>query len=98
MIQEKFLKTILGPYVTNKTYDISSKISCVVFKVVLNSSKFEIKKAVESLFEVKVASVRTVLVKGKVRKRGRIEGRTKSWKKAYVRLHEGHEINFTGAE
>jgi large subunit ribosomal protein L23 len=96
--QERLLQVILSPHVTNKAYEASDRTSYVVFKVATNSTKLEIRKAVESLFEVKVDTVNTVKVKGKARRFGRIEGRTKDWKKAYVKLQQGHNINFISAE
>ncbi len=98
MSQEKILNTLLGPHVSDKAYTIADDGSHVTFKVEKNATKLAIKKAVEQLFDVKVESVNTVNVKGKKRRFGRIEGRTKDWKKAYVKLAEGHDINFVGAE
>lgn len=98
MNQERLLKVLLTPHVTNKAYEAAERASYVVFKVATDATKKEIKKAVEMLFEVQVEDVKTVNVKGKARRFGRIEGRTKDWKKAYIRLQEGHDINFIGAE
>ena len=98
MNQERLLQVLLSPHVTSKAYEAADQTSYVVFKVATDAKKPEIKKAVETLFEVKVDSVKTVNVKGKARRFGRIEGRTKDWKKAYVRLAEGHDINFIDAE
>lgn len=98
MNQEKILKVLLSPHVSDKAYNESEKNSQVVFKVAKTATKLEIKKAVELLFEVKVDSVNTINAKGKVRRFGRVEGRTKDWKKAYVKLADGHDINFVGAE
>ena len=63
------------------------------FKVATSSSKAEIKNAIEKLFEVKVAEVRSVNVKGKSKNFGKRKGVRKDWKKAYVRLAEGHTLN-----
>lgn len=98
MNQERLLTVLLSPYVTNKAYDMADKFSYAVFKVATNATKKEIKQAVEMLFEVKVEAVKTLNVKGKSRRSGRISGRTKNWKKAYVRLQEGHDISFVDAE
>ena len=98
MNQERLLKVLLSPHVTNKAYEVAERSSYVVFKVATNATKKEIQKAVEMLFEVKVEGVKTVNVKGKTRRFGRVEGRTKDWKKAYIRLADGHNINFVGAE
>jgi large subunit ribosomal protein L23 len=64
----------------------------LTFKVATKASKPEIKSAVEEIFNVKVASVRTVQYDGKVKRRGRIEGRRPAWKKAYVTLRKGEPM------
>lgn len=96
--QERLLKTVIRPHVSDKTYGLSDANSIIVFQVARDATKLEIKDSVEQLFEVKVESVNILNVKGKARKFGRTQGRTKAWKKAYVRLAEGHDINFVGAE
>lgn len=98
MNQERLLKVLLSPHVTNKSYEVAESSSYIVFKVSTDATKKEIRKAVEMLFEVQVEAVKTVNVKGKSRRFGRIKGRSKDWKKAYIRLQEGHDINFIGAE
>ena len=98
--QERLLKAVVRPHVSDKTYGLSdsNSNSTVVFQVARDATKFEIKDSVEQLFEVKVESVNVLNVKGKARKFGRTQGKTKTWKKAYVRLAEGHDVNFVGAE
>ncbi len=96
--QERLLKAIVRSHVSDKTYGLSDSNSTVVFQVARDSTKLEIKDAVEQLFEVKVESVNVLNVKGKARKFGRTQGRTKAWKKAYLKLAEGHNINFVGSE
>jgi large subunit ribosomal protein L23 len=98
MIQDKLFKILMSPHVSDKAYMVADKHSQIVFKVVKSANKFQIKKAVESLFDVEVACVRTLNVPGKKRRSGKIEGKTKEWKKAYVKLKEGHDINFVGSE
>jgi large subunit ribosomal protein L23 len=66
------------------------------FKVVSDASKPEIAQAVELMFDVKVDQVRTVNVKGKQKRFGAIMGQRNGWKKAYVRLEQGHDIDFAG--
>ena len=68
----------------------------MVFKVATDADKTEIKSAVEQLFEVEVTGVRTVNVKGKTKRHGMRMGKRKDWKKAYVTLKEGHDIDFVG--
>lgn len=64
------------------------------FEVDRRANKVEIKQAVESLFNVKVAAIHTVSMRGKVKRLGRFAGRTSDWKKAIVTLREGHSIEF----
>ena len=96
--QERLLKAVVRPHISDKTYGLSDSNSTVVFQVARDATKLEIKDSVEQLFEVKVESVNVLNVKGKVRKFGRTQGKTKAWKKAYVKLAEGHDINFVSAE
>ena len=95
MSQERVYKVLLGPHITEKASNVGDKHNQVVFKVTKNSNKHEIKQAVEQLFDVKVADVKVLNVKGKARTFGGIKGQRKDWKKAYVSLQEGSDINFT---
>lgn len=79
--QERLLKTVIRPHVSDKTYGLSDANSTIVFQVARDATKLEIKDSVEQLFEVKVESVNVLNVKGKARKFGRTQGRTKAWKK-----------------
>jgi large subunit ribosomal protein L23 len=94
VVDKRLYSILLSPCVTNKSCYISEKFSYVAFKVLKNSTKKEIKKAVEVLFNVKVLMVKTLNVKGTSRVFKGTSGKTKSWKKAYVRLEPGHGINF----
>jgi large subunit ribosomal protein L23 len=98
MNQSELFKVILSPVVSEKSYRVADKHNQILFKVLPEANKTDIKKAVEMLFDVKVDSVRTVSMKGKKRRFGKVMGATKDWKKAYVRLQEGHSINFAGTE
>ena len=90
--EERLYQVVYGPHVTEKT--VSGNDSNIhAFKVSTDSSKSEIKNAIETLFEVKVDDVRSVNVKGKAKNFGRRQGSRKDWKKAYVRLAEGHTLN-----
>lgn len=97
MNQERLLQVILAPIVSEKSTMVSEKNQQVVFRVAVDATKPEIKAAVEMLFNVKVEGVSTVNVKGKVKRFGRMTGRRKDWKKAYVSLVQGQEINLAGA-
>ena len=84
---------IKGPCLTEKGDLLQEGYGKAVIKVDRNANKVEIRKAVEEIFNVKVANVRTTKVRGKVKRVGRYMGRTPDWKKAYITLKEG-KINF----
>lgn len=98
MNQERIFNVLLGPHVSEKTTIVGEEGNQVVFKVARDAEKHEIKKAVEQLFEVQVDKVRTVKVKGKRKGFGRIRGKRSDWKKAYVVLKPGQDIDMFGAE
>ena len=98
MNQERLMQVILAPVVSEKSTLVADKNEQVVFKVVTDATKPEVKAAVELLFNVKVDSVNILNVKGKVKRFGRFTGRRKDWKKAYVCLVPGHEIDFSAAQ
>ena len=83
---------IVRPVITEKSTQLKGKNREVCFEVSRNANKSEIKKAVEQLFKIKVESVRTQSKTGKVRRVGRNSGRTKNWKKAFVKLKEGEKM------
>ena len=85
---------IRGPVVTEKTTLQKELLNQISFEVDKNASRVEIKHAVETIFDTKVASVRTMQVKGKVKRRGRILGKRRDWKKAIVKLMPGQRIDF----
>ncbi|MBT0960972.1 50S ribosomal protein L23 [Denitromonas iodatirespirans] len=96
--QERLLKVLLAPQISEKATYIADKNEQVVFRVVSDATKPEVKAAVESLFSVKVKSVQIANVKGKVKRFGKITGQRKGWKKAFVCLQPGQEINFAAGE
>ena len=96
--QERLLQVLLAPTVSEKSTFVGDKNNQVVFRVADDATKPEIKAAVELLFKVKVKSVQVTNVKGKEKKTGRIMGRRRNWKKAYVSLAQGQEINFQATE
>ena len=73
---------------------VSGDSNQVVFKVALDANKLEIKHAIEKLFNVKVAAVRVLRMKGKVKRNRFGDVRRSDWKKAYIRLEQGHDIDF----
>ncbi len=97
-MMDRLYNIIKSPHVSDKAYMVADSNSQIVFKVLKDANKAEIKKAVETMFDVKVDKISTLNMPGKRRRFGKIEGRTKSWKKAYVTLKEGHDISFIGAE
>lgn len=96
--QERLLKVLLAPQISEKATYVADKFGQVVFKVVSDATKPEVKAAVEALFKVNVKSVQVLNVKSKVKRTGRIMGCRKGWKKAFVRLESGQEINFVAGE
>jgi large subunit ribosomal protein L23 len=91
-------QVILAPHVSEKTTRVAEKNSQIVFRVRRDASKPVIKQAVEKMFNVQVESVTVTNVKGKEKKFGKTPGRRSDWKKAYVRLKPGQDINFAGVE
>jgi len=98
MNQERLLDVLKSPHVSEKSTLVAERDNQVVFKVAVDATKLEIKKAVESLFEVDVESVQILNVKGKTKQQGAHTGRRVNWKKAYVSLKAGQEIDFLGTE
>ena len=83
---------ILRPIMTEKSMRQKEELNTVTFRVRPDANKVEIRTAVESVFNVKVAAVRTASFEGKLKRMGRHEGRRRDWKKAIVTLQPGHKI------
>jgi large subunit ribosomal protein L23 len=83
---------ILRPVITEKSTWLKEVNRNICFEVASHANKIEIKEAIEQLFKVKVENVRIVKKKGKLRRVGRNEGKTKDWKKAYVKLKQGEKM------
>ena len=98
MSQERLLQVLLAPQISEKATYVADKNEQVVFRVASDATKPEIKAAVELLFKVEVESVQTANVKGKVKRFKGATGRRKGWKKAFVSLKPGQEINFAAGE
>lgn len=94
MNQERLMQVLLAPQISEKATWVAEKNEQVIFRVVSDATKPEIKAAVELLFKVDVESVQVATVKGKQKRFGRSMGRRKNWKKAFVSLKPGQEINF----
>lgn len=96
--QERLMKVLLAPQISEKATLVADKFEQVVFRVATDATKPEIKAAVEMMFKVNVDSVQIACVKGKVKRMGRFIGHRNDWKKAYVCLAAGQEINFAASE
>lgn len=95
---ERLMNVVLAPVVSEKSTRVADKNRQYVFRVADDATKPEVKAAVELLFKAKVESVTVSNVKGKSKRFGRFTGRRRNWKKAYVRLAAGQEINFGATE
>ena len=93
MNPERMYQIIKRPHISEKSALLGDAANQAVFQVATDANKREIKQAVEQLFNVKVADVRTVNMKGKSKRMGMRSGRRSDWKKAYVPLEQGHEID-----
>ena len=98
MSVEKLLQVIVSPHVSEKTSIGSEKRNEYVFNVLPSANKIEIKHAVESLFNIKVKNVRVLNVKPKTKNFRNIQGTRKKWKKAYVSLQPGQQIDLVGGK
>ena len=96
--QERLMQVLLGPHISEKSTAAAESSGQVVFRVRMDATKTEIRRAVEMLFEVKVSSVSVTRMRGKAKRFGLTRGRRSDWKKAYVSLAPGHDIDFMGAE
>ncbi|NUE66089.1 50S ribosomal protein L23 [Snodgrassella alvi] len=97
MNQQRLMQVLLAPVVSEKSNMLAEKRNQMTFKVLPNATKPEIKAAVELLFNVKVDSVATTLIKGKSKRFGRTIGKRSDVKKAYVSLAAGQELDIESA-
>jgi large subunit ribosomal protein L23 len=96
--RERLMQVLLGPHVSEKATSLAESGNQVVFKVRSDATKTDVRQAVELLFEVKVERVAVVRIPAKKKRFGQRAGVRRAWKKAYVRLAPGQDINFMGAE
>jgi large subunit ribosomal protein L23 len=94
MNNERLMKVLLSPVVSKKSSIVADFNQQYTFRVATDATKREIAKAVEKLFEVEVERVQVVNIKGKTKRFGQINGKRSDWKKAYVRLKPGNDIDF----
>ena len=95
---DQLMNVVLAPVVSEKSTFVADKNRQYVFRVADDATKPQIKAAIELMFKTKVDGVTVLNVRGKERRFGRMTGRRRNWKKAYVRLAEGQEINFAATE
>lgn len=98
MNQERILNTILAPHMSEKAAINTQNSNVYVFQVCQKATKPQVKEAIESLFKTKVEVVRIVNVKSKPKRFGSIKGSSKAWKKAYVTLQAGQQIEIAVAK
>lgn len=96
MNEERFMRILLSPLISEKSASAADVNRQYVFRVAIDAEKREIGRAVEKMFGVQVDRVQVANVKGKRKRFGRIAGKRNDWRKAYVRLKEGHDIDFSG--
>ena len=94
MNEQRLMQVLLAPQISEKATYVADKNQQVIFRVASDATKPEVKAAVELLFKVSVESVQIANIKGKQKRFGRFMGSRKGWKKAYVCLKPGQEINF----
>ncbi len=92
----RLAQVLVAPVISEKATQVAEKQNQVLFKVLRDATKPEIKAAVELMFKVEVEAVNVVNVKGKVKRFGKSMGRRNHVKKAYVSLKPGQELNFSG--
>lgn len=96
--RERLMAVLIGPHVSEKSTDIADRNNQFVFKVRRDSTKSEIRRAVEMLFDVNVTNVQVVNCRGKIKRFGNAFGQRQNWKKAYVTLAAGQDIDFLGTD
>lgn len=96
MNEQRLYQILRAPHVSEKGTRLADSSNQFIFDVLPSATKPEIKQAVELAFKVEVEAVQVLNVRGKVKRAGKFPGQRKNWKKAYVKLKEGHDIDFVG--
>ena len=96
MNQERLLKVLLSPHISEKGTNIAEQNRQFIFRVATDATKPEVRGAVEAMFDVKVKAVQISNVKGKAKRFGQVAGKRSGWKKAYVTLADGFDIDYMG--
>jgi len=94
MNKDRLMQIIVSPVISEKSTIAADQNKQFVFRVLKNASKPEISRAVELMFSVEVDQVRVLNCKGKAKRFGQMMGRRSDWKKAYIKLKPGHDIDF----
>ena len=97
MSAERMHQILLRPVISEKSTNAAEANRQVVFEVLENATKAEVREAVEKLFDVSVIAVQVLNVRGKIKRFGKTPGKRNNWKKAYVRLAVGDDIDFLGS-
>ncbi len=97
MNAERIHQILLRPVISEKSTNAAESNRQVVFEVLENATKAEVREAVEKLFDVSVIAVQVLNVRGKIKRFGKTPGKRNNWKKAYVRLAVGDDIDFLGS-
>ncbi|MGR9087854.1 MAG: 50S ribosomal protein L23 [Gammaproteobacteria bacterium] len=97
LTQYRLASVIESPIISEKSTNAAEKDKRIVFKVKLQATKKQVKDAVEAMFNVEVDAVNILTVAGKQKRFGRTLGKRSDWKKAYVKLKPGHDIDFSAA-
>ena len=96
-VADKSLQSVLAPHVTEKATMVADKLNQIIFKVRKSATKLQVKEAIETMFKVDVTAVNLLNVRGKAKRASRNSmGKRADWKKAYVSIQAGQEINLTG--
>jgi large subunit ribosomal protein L23 len=85
-------EVLIKPLLTEKSSIVTENNNRYVFQVQMKANKYQIKDAVEKMFDVKVSNVKTAVLPGKVKRAGRHTSKTTSWKKAYIQIQDGQKL------
>ncbi|AHG59880.1 50S ribosomal protein L23 [Buchnera aphidicola] len=94
--EERLLKILLSPHISEKSSISIEKFHTVVLKVLNNATKYEIKCAVKKIFDIEVDCIRTLKVKGKKKRQSNRTIEKSNWKKAYIKVKKGYNLDFIG--
>ena len=97
MNAERMHQILLRPVISEKSTNAAEANRQVVFEVLENATKAEVREAVEKLFDVSVTAIQVLNVRGKIKRFGKTPGKRNNWKKAYVRMAAGDDIDFLGS-